>query len=279
MQTGAPFRLCGPETPLSPIVVSVPPAGRDYPPAFATLARLPAAQVRSLEDRYVDALVPDDARAIVAATARAWIDLNRSERDFDPAMVRGGHALGAMPGAKVRGGLGLIPRRLTHGGEIWRGPISAAHFNERIEHHHRPFHVALASLLIEALARFGVAVLVDLHSMPRLPQDEPPRFVIGDLFGRSAQARFAQTAIEVLGAGGAKVALNTPYAGGHILERHARPYRGVHGLQLEVDRELYLNANGDRPAAGAKSVKAQIAALLVALADEALAVPHTQAAE
>jgi len=275
-----PFLRFGPDVSSSPIVISVPHAGRAYPPSFATMARLPASRLRALEDRYAELLVPDGATALIAQTARAWIDLNRSERDFDPAMVSGGHALLPLASAKVRGGLGVVPRRLAREGEIWRGPISAAHFIERIEQHHRPFHEALSTLLDRTLARFGTAVLIDLHSMPPLPEPDAPKFVVGDLFGRSAQARFAQIALEVLGdGGGANAALNSPYAGGHILERHAKPHRNIHALQIAVDRSLYLDAALDQPAPGLAQVRAKIGALVAALTAEARAFPLPLAAE
>jgi N-formylglutamate amidohydrolase len=39
---------------------------------------------------------------------------------------------------------------------------------------------------------------------------------------------------------------NSPYAGGHIVERHGAPSRGVHAVQLELDRSLYLDAALDQ---------------------------------
>lgn len=268
-----PFKRLGPEVPRSPVIFSVPHAGRIYPPGFAALARLPSVRLRGLEDRLADLLIPQGATALVATTARAWVDLNRSERDFDPGLIRHGHQLRPVASAKVRGGLGVVPRRLARLGEIWRGQVSAAHFLERIEQHHRPFHRALGDLIDEVLNRFGVAILIDLHSMPPLDGPEAPRFVVGDLFGRSAHSRFAQAALEALGRDGTKVALNTPYAGGHILERHARPHREVHALQIEVDRSLYLDSSLENAGEGLAATRASIAALQQALAGEATSLP------
>lgn len=287
MPSEPPFFRFGPESPISPVILSVPHGGRFYPPGFETIARLPAERLRGLEDRYADRLieraVAAGSSAIVANTARAWVDLNRSEREFDPAMVIGGQTLGPVASAKVRGGLGVVPRRLIREGELWRGPLSTAHFVDRLHRHHRPYHRALGELVDSAISSFGVAVVLDIHSMPPLAVlscgTPGPQLVVGDLFGRAAASRFAQAAISALGEAGQKVALNSPYAGGHILERHGQPQRGVHALQIEIDRSLYLDNLLDKPAPGLAAVQAKIARLAALLADEARSAALPLAAE
>ncbi len=264
--------------PQSPVILSVPHAGRYYPPGFASIARLAPSRLRGLEDRHaerlIEAAVEQGTQAIVANTARAWVDLNRSEREFDPGLVSGGHLLGPVASAKVRGGLGVVPRRLAREGELWRGQLSAEHFLQRIEDCHRPYHRTLAEMIEAALAAFGVAVLLDIHSMPPIaPQslgEAAPRIVVGDLFGRAAASRFAQAALSVLGRVGEAVALNSPYAGGYILERHGRPERGVHALQIETDRSLYLDPLHQEPGIGLRAMQRRIAQLVESLAIEAL---------
>lgn len=261
------------------MIFSVPHAGREYPPELTQLARVSPGALWALEDRFADLLVPHDVTAIVAHTARAWIDLNRSEREFDPGLVRDAHSLSPQPSAKVRGGLGLVPRRLSGVGEIWRGSIDASRLRARIERYHRPYHEVLNASIAQSLARFGVAILVDLHSMPPIAEPDAPRFVVGDLFGRSAHARFSQAAIEVLGQRDVKVALNAPYPGGYITERHGRPHANVHALQVEVDRTLYLDARLSKPGSGLNATRHVVETLAAALTDEALATPQTIAAE
>ena len=118
-----PFRILGPAVPASPVILSVPHAGRDYPPALLAASRLSATQLQLLEDRHADALaaraIGAGFTAIVATRARAWIDLNRHEREVDPEMVDprpAGDTL--IRSAKVTGGLGLMPRRLRGSGDI-----------------------------------------------------------------------------------------------------------------------------------------------------------------
>ncbi|MFX5858547.1 N-formylglutamate amidohydrolase, partial [Acinetobacter baumannii] len=76
-------------------------------------------------------------------------------------------------------------------GDIWRQRLSASDVERRIATCHRPYHQMLAVWLAAARARFGVAVLIDIHSMPPLGSDAAvARVVFGDRFGRSAAARF-----------------------------------------------------------------------------------------
>jgi N-formylglutamate amidohydrolase len=228
-----------------PVVLSVPHAGRDYRPEHRAKLRPPVERVMALEDRLVDELaVGAGAPALIARLPRAWIDLNRHEAEIDPGLVDGAVASRLMLTPKVRSGLGLIPRRLAGVGEIWRGRLALADVDARVAEVYGPYHAIIAELLRNAASRHGIAVLVDLHSMPPVSSqgNEPsPRVVIGNRFGHSAAswvtARIASTC--------ARFELgwreNSPYAGGHIIERHGAPSRGVHAVQLEIDRSLYLD--------------------------------------
>ena len=274
-----PFDLIGQMPPASPVVVSVPHAGRDYPLALRAAARVPVTALAGLEDRYIDA-VALAARGIettiVQRLARAWIDLNRAEHDRDPRLDEGA-ATGHLS-AKVRSGLGLVPRRTTAAGELWRRRLSSGEVEARIVTAHRPYHVALAAALHAARARFGVAVLLALHSMPPIAGART-RVVTGDRFGRSAANRFVnRIEAEVAGAR-LDHALNAPYAGGHILERHGAPSSQIHAVQLEIDRSIYLDARLDQPGRGFDSVVHLVRRIIDALADEAMAQPSALAAE
>lgn len=277
----ASFERIGPAAPESPVVLSVPHAGRDYPAELAALLRVPAGALIALEDRHVDS-VALAARTgevtLVARRARAWIDLNRDERERDPRLDEGAQRLGAGESAKVRSGLGIVPRRTAAAGDLWRRKLSGAEVERRIVEDHRPYHRALADALAAARARFGTAVLVDLHSMPSLGRGQPS-LVLGDRFGRSAAARFVARTEGIARTHGVPAAINSPYAGGHILDRHGRPAAGVHALQLEIDRLRYLDPRGDGPGAGFAQVVALVRDIIAALADEALLSPMALAAE
>lgn len=240
-------------------------------------ARVGPDVLRRLEDRWVDLLahrlIAGGFAVLVARTPRAFIDLNRHEREVDPAMIAGlPRDVPLHSSAKLRGGLGLVPRRLPGAGDLWRGPLPWPAIQWRIDMLHRPYHAAITRLMLAARRAHGHAILVDLHSMPPLsppaPGRRPPGLVLGDRFGRSAADRLVQMASDVATGHGVVVGHNHPYAGDHMLERHGRPAQGCHALQLEVDRSLYLDAALDAPGPGLAGTMAMVTAIGEALACE-----------
>ena len=276
-----PFELLGAR--IGPVVISVPHAGRNYPTDIQSKLAVPLIKATALEDRYVDILITHAVtrghRAIVARTPRLLIDLNRAETDFEPATIAGGQHRAARPSHRARGGLGLVPDRLGDVNQLWRDPLDAAALAERIVTVHRAYHHMLDDLMEEAHARFGVAILIDLHSMPALPGPRPAEIVIGDLCGRSASSGYVDAAHAVFEDRGLRVARNAPYAGGHILERHTRPAAGYHGVQIEVDRRLYLDSALDGPGDGQSRLRQVICNLADSLTNYAASTRLPIAAE
>lgn len=281
----SPFVRLGPSAPASPVVLSVPHAGRDYGPALLRAARVSRERLETLEDRLVDRLiwraVADGAVAIVARAPRAEIDLNRDEREIDPATVVPPPPLeGLLQSPRTRGGLGLIPSRLAGAGAIWLHRTPQDEVRRRIERIHRPYHAALAEALEQARAVFGCSVLLDCHSMPpRAPKgrDEAP-LVFGDRHGTSADRMFVEAAVGAARRAGYATALNAPYAGGYVTGHHGRPADNVHAIQLEIDRSLYLAPDLRTPGVGFDRVAELIASIAGALAQRA-APPEAIAAE
>lgn len=281
------FATWGTLCPSVPVLLSVPHAGRDYPADVYDALRLhPGALVR-LEDRYADLLARRSIQlgqpVIMANRARAWIDLNRDEQDIDAEMVQGAvRADYPAPGVKQRGGLGLIPRRLSGDGDLWKRQFTRAEVEHRITSLHQPYHEAINEVLERMRQRFGVAILLDLHSMPPIRSavtGPAPQFVIGDRFGKSAASQYAELLMSRLQAHGFLAALNHPYAGAYILRRHAKPRANIHAIQLEVDRSLYLDPDLRQPGAGLPRLSALIPALVTAIADEAMGSATAIAAE
>lgn len=279
-----PFRRLGPEKPSSPVVVSVPHAGRAYSECLLASSRLPRARLESLEDRLVDRLVwravEGGAAALIAEAPRAEIDLNRDERELDPAMVQPRPAADStVESPRTRGGLGLIPARIAGSGAIWRQRIAATEVARRVELIHRPYHAALEAELRTAKARFGIAILLDCHSMPPRGGDGEAPVVLGDRHGASMAENLVAAAEGAARSAGFRVARNAPYAGGHITERHGCPARGIHALQLELDRSLYLAPDLRTTGPGFDRVARLVAAIAEALAAAALEPPEAIAAE
>lgn len=227
-----------------PVLLSVPHAGRHYPADVLQAARVSRNALETLEDRHVDALIgpalKEAAGAIVAVVARAAIDLNRDERDLDLTMIEGVFPRPTRPGARSRSGLGLLPRRLVQTGELWRRPAAAAAVVARIDTVHRPYHAVIAGRLDALAMAEGTALLLDCHSMPPLGPRGAARIVFGTRGGGACDPAIVTAAAAAARAYGLPHAVDRPYAGGHIVERHGRPAAGIHALQVEIDRTLYL---------------------------------------
>jgi N-formylglutamate amidohydrolase len=280
-----PFHRIGPDRPATPVILSVPHAGRAYSDALLRAARVPQAVLEALEDRLVDRLawraVADGATAIVATAPRAEIDLNRDERELDPAMVAPPPPSGELRSTvRTRGGLGLVPARLAGAGGLWRGRMSRDELQRRVATIHRPYHAALAKALAAARKRYGFAILLDCHSMPPRPQgDAGAGVVFGDRFGATASSQVVMSAVGAAEALGFTAACNEPYAGGHVVERHGRPDDGIHALQIEIDRSLYLDGTLKEAGDGFDRAARLIAAVAKAASAAGMSEPHPIAAE
>lgn len=265
--TDAPFATYGPITPFTPVLLTVPHAGRHYPQTLIANARVDMGVLRRLEDRYADALVDgavaSGVNALVAHYARAWIDLNRAETAWDSALVDDATPV-TPPDRRVRAGLGLVPRSLQPEGPLMLRRLHFAELEARIAAVHRPWHFKIAEGLALRKAQFGAAVLIDVHSMPTL-SGGAPQVVIGDRHGLTASARLVDRLMAVVDGFGLPVARNSPYAGAYAIERHGRSAGPVEAVQIEVDRALYMapdnHAVGDRVD--------RIRQLIVALCDAA----------
>lgn len=231
-----------------PVVVSVPHAGRIYPPEILAAARVDRPNLERLEDSWCDliAVGAADAGATVvhALWARAVADLNRGEGQMAPGEVAMPlRAQFSAPGRKERAGLGVVPTRLADCGPLWKRPIDGEGLEWRLESFHRPYHAALTEALTAARHRFGHAILIDLHSMPSIPPGQPghgARIIVGDRFGETASDWLIDRAMASSVRLGEVVTRNQPYAGGHIIRTHGRPGEGTHAVQIEIDRSLYL---------------------------------------
>ena len=280
------FERRGPTVPSSPIVLSVPHAGRAYSRAILDAARLTLVQLEGLEDRLMDRLVEPalatGAVAIIARVPRAEIDLNRDEREIDPAIIAPPPpARSVLPSPRTRGGLGLIPARITGAGAIWQRPIQSEELSRRITEVHRPYHRAVNDALEQARSRFGVAILIDCHSMPPRSEGATAQadVVFGDLHGTSIAPELRDVAINAAQVAGFRTACNAPYAGGYITARHGRPAAAVHALQIEIDRSLYLAGDLRSPGPGFERTAAMLVELTRALAAKATEPPQAIAAE
>jgi N-formylglutamate amidohydrolase len=245
-----PFSVVRPAELKVPLVFNSPHSGRNYPSTFLAASRLDAHTLRRSEDAFVEELfgfVADlGAPLLHAHFPRAYLDVNREPYELDPILFRDGlpHYANTQS-VRVVGGLGTIARIVSESDEIYREPLSVEAALERISRLYTPYHETLAALLLEAKREFGLAVLIDCHSMPSSPTADRaagrPDFVLGDRFGTSCSAELTRLAASTLEAQGYAVALNKPYAGGYITEHYGRPHKAQHVLQIEINRALYMN--------------------------------------
>lgn len=277
------FVRLGPSPPQQPVAVAIPHAGRHYPAWLLDDARVDTATLRRLEDRYVDLVAGGLARhgfsVIQALQSRALIDLNRGEQEWDSQLVDGAPPPLGVP-ARVRAGLGLVPTRLHGVGQLWRRRITPGELARRIERYHRPYHAAIAAVLAAARARFGRAVLIDLHSMPQ-QTGGTPHIVIGDRHGTTASLQLVDRLMALAQGQGLVVTRNEPYAGAHSIMRHADIAGGIEAVQIEFDRTLYLDRNGSPEPERLLAMQRLFAAMVSHAADHAraAAAPLADAAE
>src|SRR6202161_3638916 len=117
---------------------------------------------------------------------------------------------------------------------------------------------------------FGTVVVVDCHSMPSIgvSRDEPrrPDVVIGDRYGTSCAALLPDMVEATMSRLGYSVGRNKPYAGGFITEHYGNPASGLHTIQLELNRAIYMDERRRERSARFAQVTADFAALAEALA-------------
>ena len=249
----APCAIFAPGAQAIPLVAASPHSGRDYPEDFLAAARLDPLTLRRSEDGFVDELFATAPRRgaplLCALFPRAFIDVNREPYELDPTMFEDRlPAYVNTRSPRVSAGLGTIPRVVANGHEIYPGKLSFREAQRRVDTLYRPYHRALEGLVRATLDRFGHCILVDCHSMPsagdgRLRHNGHRRvdFVLGDAHGTACAPTVIDLAESVLAGHGYGVRRNNPYAGGFTTLHYGRPRRGVHALQIEINRALYMD--------------------------------------
>jgi N-formylglutamate deformylase len=248
-----PFSVAEPAIRSAPFVFASPHSGRIYPPSFLSTSRLDAVVLRRSEDAFVDELFAaapqQGAVLLMAHFPRAYLDVNRAESEIDPGMFEGITGLrlaGRTP--RVTAGLGVIPRVVRDGVEIYRRPLPADEAAFRLDAFYRPYHAALSQLVADTTARFGAAIVVDCHSMPPLARGYD--VVVGDCHGEAAAADLSSFVQKTFRNLGFSVGRNSPYAGGHTTSLYGKPASGLHAIQIEINRALYLDEKRMEKTAG-----------------------------
>ena len=243
------YRIDRPGMQTAPVVFNSPHSGNRYPASFQAQSRLDLHNLRRSEDCFVGELFAAasslGAPLMQASFPRAWLDVNREPWELDPNMFC--EPLPAhvnTSSVRVAGGLGTIPRIVSEGEDIYQDKLTWDDANFRVSNYYLPYHDSLRQLVADTWRRFGTAILVDCHSMPSaagLAGSGRPDIVLGDRHGTSCAAWITQHLEDSLRAHGLKVSRNRPYAGGYITQKYGRPREGVHAVQIEINRMLYMN--------------------------------------
>jgi N-formylglutamate amidohydrolase len=249
----AAIAVAAPAVQAIPLIFSSPHSGTRYPADFIAASRLDPLALRRSEDSFVDEIFAAAPRLgaplVKALFARAYCDPNREPYELDPAMFEDElPAFANTASLRVAGGLGTIARVVGAGGEIYRRKLTFAEAERRIDDCYRPYHAAISSLLEATRRSFGVAVLIDCHSMPSVggPMDRDEGrvradVVLGDRYGSACAPALVDLAERTLAALGYRVARNQPYAGGFNTHYYGRPAEGLHALQIEINRAIYMD--------------------------------------
>ncbi|MEY3233080.1 MAG: hypothetical protein RL230_351 [Pseudomonadota bacterium] len=240
------FRLLRPVAGRSGVIVCCPHSGRFYPEDLVRSSKLDRLALRRSEDAFVDDLLAASpelgATLLLADFARAYVDLNRSPDELDPDLI---HDLPAgdrrVPSPRVLAGLGVVPRTVGDGVEIYASRLSFAAAHARLKEVYEPWHSAIEGLIEAEKQAVGQSVMLDCHSMPASASGVPENdIVLGDRFGASCAPVYMAEAFAFLRSKGLRVARNNPYAGGYATERYGKPARNQHSLQIEINRSLYM---------------------------------------
>lgn len=244
--------VLAPEAASSPLIFASPHSGRDYPGELLRNSRLDRHRLRQSEDSYVDLLFDEAPRFGVpllrALFPRAFVDVNRARDELDPRMFADDVPKSAdTRSSRVIAGLGVIPRIVADGQDIYGRKLYYFDAKRRLAACYDPYHKELGGLIDAARAQFGCAILIDCHSMPSAggapfrPGEPCIDFVLGDRFGSSCAPSIVRYVEDLLTGFGYQVARNAPYAGGYVASSYGRPRNGVHALQIEINRALYLD--------------------------------------
>jgi len=273
-----PFEIVEPAQWRAPIIFNSPHSGSAYPGEFLNVSRIDLPTLRRSEDSFMDELIGglgDRGFAVVRVHfPRSYVDVNREPYELDPRMFSGRlPSFANTRSMRVAGGLGTIPRVVGDGQEIYRERLAVDDALARIETLYKPYHRALRRLINRVHQSFGTVVVVDCHSMPSIgvSRDEPrrPDLVIGDRYGTSCSPLLPDRVEEIMSRLGYSVGRNKPYAGGFITEHYGNPASGLHVIQLELNRAVYMDER--RREKGPRFAK--VAADFAALADALASVP------
>lgn len=233
----------------APVLFEIPRSGTQYPMAFRAMAALSDLQKSVsmfVEDCCRD--VPEEgATWLLASFPNAFIDPNRHELDIEPEQLDGPWKVELAPSPLAARGLGLIPTVCARTVPIYEGKLKVSDVEARLANFYWPYHHEVARLLNGFRERAGVALHMSCHSMfdviPAGPDAGKRRsdFDLGDRNGTTCSPDVTHAVAEALRDRGYTVTVNKYFAGAEAVRKHGNPEAGIHSLQIEINRKLYMD--------------------------------------
>ncbi len=238
-----PVSLIQPDQLSSPLIFASPHSGSVYPSGFIEASMQPLHVLRRNEDAFIDTLfecaAEKGAPLLTARFPRCFVDVNRAPDEL-PRRWRPGKTLST---TRAEMGLGVIPTMISDKLPIYKRAPKASIVAGRLNTLYHPYHHALRQLIDEAKAVFGHAIVIDCHSMPGFTLQGSRRsdIILGDRYGVSCYPETLAFVDQLFSVRGYGVTRNYPYAGGYVASHYGRPRDGVEVVQIEINRDLYLN--------------------------------------
>ena len=232
----------------SGVIFASPHSGSIYPKAFVGRSDLNEQALRRNEDAYIEELfapvVDLGAPLLSAQFPRCFVDVNRAPDELPYAWTSNSPNSGTKGvSTRAEAGLGVIPTMLSETTQIYKKPLSYRAARGRLAALYHPYHDALQELITEASLGFGSVLLIDCHSMPGFAPmgSRRPDIILGDRFGVSCHPETIARVENIFRKQGYNVTRNYPYAGGYVTQYYGKPRAGIEALQIEINRDLYLN--------------------------------------
>ncbi|MCB9224028.1 MAG: N-formylglutamate amidohydrolase [Crocinitomicaceae bacterium] len=232
-----PFYIREAKGELVPIILSIPHCGTEFPSELKDHYRQEQLDLLDDTDWYLQDLydfAPELGITTIYAKYSRWvIDLNRDPESV--ALYNDGRLI-----------TGLTSTTNFIGDPIYNKGMEPDNneVERRLKSYYWPYYEKLQELLDARINQFGKVILWDAHSIrslvPTIRKEPFPEMILGDNDEKSADLSLIQTTLKNLSSK-YQINHNDPFKGGHITRYFGNPSKGIHALQLERNKNLYMD--------------------------------------
>lgn len=232
-----PFKIIPATAPEVPIIISIPHCGTALPEGLINV--YDPERIEDLDDcdwflQDLNVFAAELGITVIHAVYHRWvIDLNRDPQSAP--LYNDGRII-----------TGLTSTTDFFGKPIYKEGMEPdqEEIDRRLETYYWPYYRKVEELLKQRKEQFGEVLLWDAHSIrrlvPTIRQEPFPEMILGNNDEKSCRADLIETALTTLRSV-YEVSHNTPFKGGHITRYFGNPENGVHTLQLERNKNLYMD--------------------------------------